>query len=100
MIDNISTGGAYYSIDEYNSGPPQILAFPNPCTDQLTIKMLQPDKAFERVNIFSFDGRLLRKIASNSNQTTIDVHDLENGYYLFQTIDKEGETFSGKFLKN
>jgi len=99
MIDNILTTGYYVNIEEYNNKHQQIVVFPNPCTEQLTIKMLQSNNSMKLMKIFKMDGSLVRKIAANSNETTIDINDLENGYYLFQTIDKEGEILSGKFLK-
>lgn len=99
MIDDFATSGAYYNIDEYSSRPPQILAFPNPCTNKISFKLLKEGNTLEVLKIFKMDGTLVESIAASSEEIDVDVSYLPNGCYLFQTIDKKGETLSGKFLK-
>ncbi len=53
--------------------------YPNPVSTFLNIKS---DLSIIKIEIFDYNGRLLKQVNTNSDQIQIDVHELLNGFYF------------------
>ena len=72
------------------------LIYPNPASKQLFIK---PDGGHSKFMLFDLSGRLvLEKNLSNSEQTSVDVSDLDLGFYQIRLITSQGEVHQQKVL--
>ncbi len=78
-------------------GTPVIQVYPNPATDQLTIKTGQykPGNTF---SIFDAEGRLINITAIENYSTTINIPNQAAGNYLYRLADKSSTVLTqGKF---
>lgn len=69
--------------------------FPNPTKDVIRISSTS---LIKDIRIFSIEGRFIRNLEINSNETIIDLETYKNGMYILQTTTEEG-TKSLKIFK-
>lgn len=74
----------------------EIALFPNPTNQYIQIQGINFNEGI-RVNILSIDGKIMRD--EIMNQAIIDVYQLTPGIYFLRLTDKEGKTFTQKFIK-
>ena len=80
------------------SGKPVLEIFPNPVSEQLTVKTGQykPGNSFR---IFDETGRLIKTVAIITENTTISTNDLGPGNYFYQLTDHANTMlYEGKFV--
>ncbi|HOZ88035.1 MAG TPA: T9SS type A sorting domain-containing protein, partial [Bacteroidia bacterium] len=76
-----------------------ISVFPNPVKDQLGIEFINlPQNA--RLEIFSPDGTLLRKLEITAEKTLINLQNEQAGLYLIRLLLGEKTIKEAKILKN
>ncbi|PTM14892.1 MAG: hypothetical protein DA408_00965 [Bacteroidetes bacterium] len=75
--------------------PGQVLVFPNPVADVLNVRA---DGEMQSIRLLSATGQVLRQIPMASEQTTLDIADLNPGmYYLL--IEVNGGLIPQRFVK-
>jgi beta-glucanase (GH16 family) len=79
------------SLSELNNST--ISFYPNPASDKLNF--VNPN--FDKVSIFSLDGKLIGEKIIQTN--IIDISYLESGVYLLRVITNKGETSAQRFVK-
>ncbi len=94
--DGVTTGTVY--SDEYMTGIEEnsstnFKVYPNPCNDELNF--MGSDVAGSIVSIYNTNGILQRTIELHSN--TIDVSDLNEGFYLLK-IKNKNSVITRKFM--
>lgn len=72
---------------------PDILIFPNPCNNAITIKSI---RANSKITIFDMNGKLILNNQSSNNQ--IDIRHLQPGIYTVK-INDNNEIVTRKFIK-
>lgn len=87
---NISTKEGYVSVEEMTNETYQV--YPNPVKDILTVE----GENLEQVNVFNTMGQLLKTVKCNGNVVNVNVSDLQNGMYIVNVIDNNGEVSSKK----
>lgn len=87
---NISTKEGYVSVEEMTNETYQV--YPNPVKDILTIE----GENLEQVSVFNTMGQLLKTVKCNGNVVNVNVSDLQNGMYIVNVIDNNGEVSSKK----
>ena len=70
--------------------------FPNPTADQIFIKS---DEVLENIEIYSVNGTIVQTQATLNIGESIDVSNLDNGYYFFKATTKSGITYRTNFAK-
>jgi len=65
----------------------KIILQPNPAAESF---LLQGDLLIEKIELFSFDGKLVRSEKVNSTQTSVQVENLSPGLYVVKAITPEG----------
>ena len=72
---------------------------PNPAINHLWIEI--PDEAYQRINIVSAGGQLIKSISLQQNQNVlrVDVTALVNGLHYLQFIRKDGSRVTRTFVK-
>ncbi len=96
-------GGIYKSIgliagvQEMSFTNENILVFPNPAQNKLTIEMLFDTRNAE-LNIFNLAGQIVESYSNiNSRQISIETAELTNGLYIF-TLKNGDKQVNGKFI--
>ena len=69
--------------------------FPNPVSSILNV---QSEFMLTKIEIFDYNGRLLKQLIPNSETTQINVSDLQNGLYFVKAYNNEA-TKTEKFFK-
>ena len=72
--------------------------FPNPCQEQLKIRLAPLQEATHRYLLCSMDGRRLREGSFTGSETTVPVGTLARGIYLIQ-VQGERTNITGMFVK-
>ena len=72
--------------------------YPNPAKDNIYIE-LSPDVNCQSVEIYTLDGRLVETFPETSQQTTINVENLNAGVYILKIRMADGKEFSEKIVK-
>jgi len=81
-------------INELQANKENVIAYPNPVSNHLTIEATQ--KA--TINILNTQGQFLETLLINGNITTIDVSNLANGMYVMEVKTAKGTEIK-KFMK-
>jgi phosphotriesterase-related protein len=91
--------GAIPSAFKHTSEIQQIKVFPNPVSNKTWLTY--PKGTAKLIEIYEPSGRLLIRLkASDKNEETeIDFSGLNSGLYIYRLIDKEGNIYNGKILK-
>jgi hypothetical protein len=77
-----------------------ISVFPNPTSDVLTLKLNKEDMTGLKYLLFDMNGRLLSQKNLETNETTINVNQLNNGLYLIKVQDSMKELKTFKIVKH
>jgi hypothetical protein len=72
---------------------------PNPSSN--SIEILMKNSTFNKVLITSIDGKtVFNKSIDNSESFQVDVSNYANGLYIVNVIDKDGQVYNQKLIKN
>lgn len=86
----IHTNKGYSAVDEMTNESYNI--YPNPVDDVLTIV----GNSIKQVNVYNMMGQLVKTAACENSMVNISVEDLQNGMYIVNVIDINGEISSRK----
>ena len=92
-IDEVSVvhGLCNTGINENSKGGEELVLFPNPAKEKVTINKRNDEK----ISIWSIDGRLLLADCTNSS---VDVSEWEEGIYIVSVIAKDGKYRVAKLI--
>lgn len=77
----------------------EVRIYPNPATDKIRISDFNAEK-IRKARIYSIDGRIAKEQLI-STEGLIDVHTLQQGYYLIEFYDQHNNIQArGKFVKS
>lgn len=77
-------------INDVNSNDNTIVVYPNPATDKITIET--QGKVFVEIQLMYADGRLIKKIKTQSLSYQLDMTELNAGIYLIKIVRDNGST--------
>lgn len=77
-----------------------ISVFPNPTSDVLTLKLTKEDLTGLQYLLFDISGRLISQKNLETNETTINVNQLNNGLYLIKVQEGMKELKTFKIVKH
>lgn len=77
-----------------------LMAYPNPATDKLTLKVDNYDGANLSFQLFDLTGKLLHNAKVKSNETVINMQDYQFGVYFLKVLNTNKEIKTFKILKN
>lgn len=98
LISQVSSNGQVYQPEHLSledNQLDQVLVFPNPFTDQLTIKHL-PGKA--TITLYDLNGKVIHSAETNSTDEIIHVGEITPGIYQLIIVHNEFST-SRKIIK-
>ena len=99
MIDNIWVDDWFSSVYENEHPGLDLLAYPNPFNESLSLKPPNQNRSIESVRIFDIYGKLIKEEAANSHEITLDLSDLKAGLFIYFAIDNVGEKYQGRVIK-
>lgn len=79
-----------------NEGVGNLQLYPNPASDKVYIKNLKDNKAI--INVIGANGQLVKTTTVNADNS-IDVADLQEGVYIIEITNKEGEKAIKRLIK-
>jgi len=97
-----SWDGSRLDIPENESSKKEVVVFPNPAKDNLTVQLLNSSNTGEiLLNLYSMDGKEMGsyQFKNNSSQFDFSISHLGKGMYIVEIINDSGST-SKKFIKN
>lgn len=79
----------------------QIALFPNPASDNISIRIFTDLDEMNTVQITDINGKEILKISVASQEIyNLDISNLEKGLYLIRSLsEKSGKSFTSKFIK-
>ncbi|MCZ8197335.1 MAG: T9SS type A sorting domain-containing protein [Flavobacterium sp.] len=76
-----------------------LIIYPNPSSKLIGLEL--KNSTFNKVLITSIDGKtVLDKSIENSESFQVDVSNYANGIYIVNVIDKDGQVYNQKLIKN
>lgn len=93
-VNNLKCGTT--GMKNHNHQNNFVQLFPNPSNDILNLKS---EKQISRVNIFNTYGQLVKTDNTATEEISISIKDLQNGFYIVHAILKDGNLWTGKLLK-
>lgn len=97
-IDNIMAESETLSTENFEIKT-ELKIFPNPTSDAITITSNENETEDITYNIIDLLGRVVKKGHSKLNQE-INIQDLNNGNYIVEIKNTEGEIVRKKLIKN
>ena len=76
----------------------RLTIFPNPCQEQLRLRIAPLQESSHRYEIYSMEGRKLMEGEFSGSETVIDVQSLHKGPYLLRAYGSKGQ-FNKLFVK-
>jgi hypothetical protein len=89
---NLPINGVMLSNNEINNSTDNIVIYPNPAKDIITISNLKPNS---RIRLFDSLGRL--KYINHTGENTINISNLENGIYII-SIEMNNTIITNKVI--
>ncbi len=77
-----------------------VLAYPNPTTDYLTVKVENYETASLQYMVFDINGKLLQQVKCTGNKTSINIQNYPAANYFVKVLDSEKEIKVFKIIKN
>jgi hypothetical protein len=77
-----------------------LTTYPNPTTDNLTLKIENYDSQNLSYYLFDVNGKLLENKKVTENETTISMTNLSSAIYFLKVIDNQEEIKIFKIIKN
>lgn len=97
-IDNIMAESETLSTENFEIKP-ELKLFPNPTSDAITITSNENETEDITYNIIDILGRVVKNGHSKLNQE-INIQDLNNGNYIVEIENTQGEIVRKKLIKN
>jgi hypothetical protein len=76
-----------------------VLAYPNPTTDYLTVRIENYETADLRFLVFDINGKLLQIVKATGNETKINANRLTSGSYFVKVLDNQKAIKVFKIIK-
>ncbi len=95
LMDNFTITGSV-NTDNLTTEEVTIEVYPNPAGDVLYISYTEDILSYQ---IFDITGKLMRSMRKNNNLKTIDLGDIESGYYLLKLQTKSNKNLVKKFIR-
>lgn len=77
-----------------------VLMYPNPVKSTLHVVVPRKPASYVWLDIYQTDGQLLKKYAIETGRVIeINVQNLPAGDYIVRVGDRQGQKWSGKFMK-
>ncbi len=94
-IDELDLTGGNVGIENYDVEAASVTLFPNPANENLNISYQMNNSSNVAIQIFNVEGKVIRTVNNNIQpeglyNQTIDVSNLESGYYLIQVVTDNG----------
>jgi len=103
IIEGIQQAHEIYTV----TGIPQaaginlnVLAYPNPATEYLIVKIKGYETANLQFRLFDMDGKLLQNIKATGTETRIETSNFIPAIYFIKIIDKQKVIKVFKIIKN
>jgi len=77
----------------------QIVVYPNPVIDQLTLKIKNNKPSIFSIQLYQADGKLIKSKKMTENKIVMDVHELIPSTYLLKVIKSGKEIKIFKIIK-
>jgi len=98
IVDSVTFTGLIAGINEYNLLSTNISAYPNPASENITLKSSSAIQNFSFVEIYDITGRKTDADVVNSNQVVINTGGYTRGLYVYKAFNENHElTGIGKF---
>jgi hypothetical protein len=78
----------------------EILVYPNPVTEYLTIQLNDYETADLQFKIFNMKGNLLKTVKAKGNETLINASGFSSGIYFVKITDNQKLIKTFKIIKN
>lgn len=94
----IFQGPYHIGVDEVDSEDSELVIYPNPATDRLSV--FTSNIKNSTLSIIDVSGKVIYQVEQFSEQADIDVSNLNAGFYLVRIMDRStGETRVDRFVK-
>ena len=94
---NIVSNEVVSGINDFGTKNP-IEIYPNPSSESIFIKFNYNQNQSKIIEVYNFQGKLIKRINLTSSLTEVDIRNFENGIY-FLKAENDNKAVIGKFIK-
>ena len=76
-----------------------VMAYPNPATNYLMVKVKDYEISGLQYYVYSINGKLLQVVKASGEETRIEINNLTSGTYFIKIIDDKQEIKTFKIIK-
>lgn len=104
-IAELSTTGEFFvDVQELDTSDMNIMAFPNPANEFVSVRLNIPQTSMATISLFNISGKLISnlyedRIKSGENLLTFDIAHLLPGSYVLRVLNAEGVMITEKMIK-
>ena len=99
-IDNLRFVSSSGSLSTDNLLLKNVVLYPNPFSNTITITATQQAEKVVKIEIFSTNGVLVNTIVADNDITTVDSSNLTKGMYFLRLSSSSGKYVVNKMIKN
>ena len=99
-IDNLRFTSSSSSVSTDNQFLNNVVLFPNPFLNTITINTRQQAEKVTKIEIFSINGTLVNRTVTNNDVATLDTSNLLGGIYFIRLSSNSGNYVVKKMIKN
>jgi spore coat protein CotH len=101
LMNQLTSYGCWLSLEQQNSSTGELMVFPNPANEKLTILLpdyLNLNAAFQ-IEIADVAGKTITNysLVPGANQLAILLQDFTDGIYFVSIVSNEGQVFHSRF---
>lgn len=90
---------ANISEELLNTEAKNVVIYPNPAYDEININLENSDSIDSKMNIYAIDGKLVQNNTLSSQSNTVNISNLNSGYYIIKIINNNGTVSTHKLIK-
>lgn len=103
-IAELSNAGSFVDIAENEKNVMEVLSFPNPASEMISVELTVPNTTMAEIGLFSQTGQRIAVLFSDRlkegrNLLTFDISRLTSGQYFIRVLNEEGDMITEKVIK-
>jgi acetoacetate decarboxylase len=90
---------ANISEELLNTEAKNVIIYPNPAYDEINVNLENSDSVNSKMSIYAMDGKLVQNNTLTSQSNTVNISNLNSGYYIIKIMNDKGTVSTHKLIK-
>ncbi|MBO9585687.1 MAG: T9SS type A sorting domain-containing protein [Flavobacterium sp.] len=82
-----------------NTEAQNVILYPNPAYDEININLENSDSVNSKMSIYNMDGKLVQNNVLTTTSNTVNISNLNPGFYIIKILNNKGTVSTHKLIK-